>query len=182
MDEEVRQKTKSIIAGVLRIPAEDVTDTTDLVGELGADSMDFIDILFSLGREFGVEFVQEGMVAKLEQLFGPGVLSERGRLTELGARVMQERRPEIDPARITPGMPTDQLNKLFSTETWVRAVLEILAARPESCPECGAGSLTTKNAGLACGDCGAEVPCPTQAELLEAWVAAFKASNASSSS
>ena len=174
-EEELRRRVRAVIARTLRVPVEEVKDDSELVDELGADSMDFIDITFKLGQEFDVEFCEEGMVAKLEELLGPNTISRQGLLTDLGARVMRDRRPEIDSANIRPNMPFAHLNDLVTTETWVRGVKEVLGARPRGCPACGSERLSPLRPSLlGCDDCGGEIQCPTQAEVLETWVQEFR--------
>ena len=50
----MNQKLKEIIATQLRIAAEEITDTTDIVEDLGADSLDVVEILMLIEDEFGV--------------------------------------------------------------------------------------------------------------------------------
>ena len=179
-DDQILDRARAVIANVMRISIDKVQRETVLVRQLGADSMDFIDIMFGLETAFGVEFCEEGMFAKLEELFGEDVLSERGLLTELGGRVVQKRRPELDPELISPGLTVQKLNECFTTETWVRGVREILDARPSSCSSCGSARLAPlRISRLSCEDCGTEIACPTQADLLEQWSREFQASTGS---
>lgn len=50
----MNQKLKEIIAQQLRIDASEITDTTDVVEDLGADSLDVVEILMVIEEEFGV--------------------------------------------------------------------------------------------------------------------------------
>jgi acyl carrier protein len=51
---DVAQKVKQVIAEKLQIDAAQVTNEASIVEDLGADSLEQADILFSLEDEFGI--------------------------------------------------------------------------------------------------------------------------------
>ncbi len=52
-------KVRKIIADQLSVKEEDIKDTTNIAEELGADSLDLVEILMSLEDEFGVSIPDE---------------------------------------------------------------------------------------------------------------------------
>ena len=56
---EVGQKVKAIIAEQLGVKAEEVTDTASFVDDLGADSLDTVELVMALEEEFGIEIPDE---------------------------------------------------------------------------------------------------------------------------
>ena len=56
---EVSQKVKSIIAEQLGVKVEEVTDTASFVDDLGADSLDTVELVMALEEEFGIEIPDE---------------------------------------------------------------------------------------------------------------------------
>ncbi len=56
---EVGQKVKSIIAEQLGVKIEEVTDTASFVDDLGADSLDTVELVMALEEEFGIEIPDE---------------------------------------------------------------------------------------------------------------------------
>ncbi len=56
---EVSQKVKSIIAEQLGAKVEEVTDTASFVDDLGADSLDTVELVMALEEEFGIEIPDE---------------------------------------------------------------------------------------------------------------------------
>ena len=56
---EVAQKVKSIIAEQLGVKIEEVTDTASFVDDLGADSLDTVELIMALEEEFNVEIPDE---------------------------------------------------------------------------------------------------------------------------
>lgn len=56
---ETGQKVKSIIAEQLGVKVEEVTDTASFVDDLGADSLDTVELVMALEEEFGIEIPDE---------------------------------------------------------------------------------------------------------------------------
>lgn len=56
---EVGQKVKSIIAEQLGVKIEEVTEAASFVDDLGADSLDTVELVMALEEEFGIEIPDE---------------------------------------------------------------------------------------------------------------------------
>ena len=56
---EVAQKVKSIIAEQLGVKIEEVTDTASFIDDLGADSLDTVELVMALEEEFSIEIPDE---------------------------------------------------------------------------------------------------------------------------
>ena len=52
----ILQKVIKMIAEQLGISPDDITESSDLINELNADSLDIVQMLISLENEFGIEF------------------------------------------------------------------------------------------------------------------------------
>ncbi|MBS4785549.1 MAG: acyl carrier protein [Clostridiales bacterium] len=57
----VFEKVQGILADQLDLDADDITMESSLTEDLGADSLDFVDIVMSLEDEFDAEFPEEDM-------------------------------------------------------------------------------------------------------------------------
>ncbi len=53
------EKIKAIIAEVLNIDADSITEDTTFVDDLGADSLDIFQIIMGIEEEFDIEIPQE---------------------------------------------------------------------------------------------------------------------------
>ena len=56
---EVFTRTKAILVEVLGVEEDAITPEATLIGDLGAESIDFLDISFRIEKEFGVKFPKE---------------------------------------------------------------------------------------------------------------------------
>lgn len=56
-------RTRRILREVLGVDAERLTDDADLINDLGADSLDAIELLIEAESEFGIEITEEDAAA-----------------------------------------------------------------------------------------------------------------------
>ena len=61
----VFEKLKEILANQFEVDADSITVDTDIVDDLGADSLDLVDMLMSLEDEFNIGEVPDEMVEKI---------------------------------------------------------------------------------------------------------------------
>ncbi|MEG1687385.1 MAG: acyl carrier protein [Angelakisella sp.] len=59
----VFEKVAAILAEQLDVEADDITLSTDLVDDLGADSLDIVDLVMTLEDEFDLEISDEDIEA-----------------------------------------------------------------------------------------------------------------------
>jgi acyl carrier protein len=120
-DPEVVERTCAIVAEALGRRREEVRVDSCLMEELGAESLDFLDIVFRLEESFGITIsrgeIERGARGEMsDEEFAPGgVISERG-LERLRLLL-----PEAAP-RIAPGLRARQILGLFTVETFVKIV------------------------------------------------------------
>ena len=55
------EKLKEIIADVLNVEVNDITEDTTFVDDLGADSLDLFELVMALEEEYGVEIPSEDL-------------------------------------------------------------------------------------------------------------------------
>ncbi len=169
-DDAVVAGVREAIADVLKVPISDVGPDAGLVDDLGVMSIDFVDIMFRLEAKFNVTFHPDNPLDRLAAAAPSVVMVEDGMLTQRGAEILRRRMPEIDPSKINPGMAVLNVQALYTPSTWVRAVKELVDARPAACPSCGSTDLRPVQPSLLqCGTCEAQIKCPTQIEVLTAW-------------
>ena len=61
----VLEKLKAILSSQFDVDADSITVDTDIVDDLGADSLDLVDMLMSLEDEFNIGEVPDEMVEKI---------------------------------------------------------------------------------------------------------------------
>ena len=118
---EVTEGVRSVVAEALARNVADVRADSVLMADLGAESLDFLDIVFQIEQRFGIEITRGEMERAArgdmsEDEFAPGgVISERGLAT---LKVLM---PEAA-ARIHPGLRPMEILSLFTVQTFVNIV------------------------------------------------------------
>ncbi len=121
--EEIYPKVAEIIADALGCDEEEVRLDSSLIEDLDAESIDFLDIVFRLEREFKVK-IPQGKIAETAR----GDLSEAefeqdGVVTEAGLANLKEYLTEVPEDRFPATLRTAEIPKLFTAETFCKAVL-----------------------------------------------------------
>ncbi len=131
MDEKViYEKVKESVVEALGVDEDEVTPDAVLFDDLGAESLDLLDIVFRLEKEFGIKIPRGGIQA--DALSGEGEnlkeedLVADGVLTPLGIEKLKIAMPEVDPSRITEGFRVDDIATLFTVQTFVNITKKLL--------------------------------------------------------
>jgi len=123
-------KAAEMIADALGCDLEKVQPTTSLINDLGAESIDFLDIIFRLERGFKVKIPRGKIV---EQARGPLSAAEfevGGVLTEAGVARLKVYLSEVPPDRFPSPLKVTEIPKLFTTETFCKLVIRQQRAAP----------------------------------------------------
>ena len=93
-NEEVFAKVKEALVDALGVDDDEVTEEATMVGDLGAESIDFLDIVFKLEKAFGITIPRD-------ELFPDDILTNAeyindGMVTPEGLVKLKERMPFAD--------------------------------------------------------------------------------------
>jgi acyl carrier protein len=89
--EEVFEKIRTALVDALGVDEEDVTPKATLVGDLGAESIDFLDIVFRLEKAFSIK-IPRGELFPEDILTDPKYI-QNGKVTEVGLAELRKRMP-----------------------------------------------------------------------------------------
>ncbi|HID75380.1 MAG TPA: acyl carrier protein [Planctomycetaceae bacterium] len=92
--EEIFEKIREALVEALGVDEEEVTPEATLVGDLGAESIDFLDIVFRLEKAFDIK-IPRGELFPEDVLTNPEYVQD-GRVTEAGLAELRRRVPFID--------------------------------------------------------------------------------------
>ena len=92
--EEVGQKVQAALVDALAVDEEEVTPEATMVGDLGAESIDFLDIVFRLEKAFDIEIPRSELFP--EDILTNAEFVEDGRVTERGLEELKARMPFAD--------------------------------------------------------------------------------------
>ncbi|MBK9035401.1 MAG: acyl carrier protein [Myxococcales bacterium] len=120
-DASVEDRVRAIIATSLGKDPDQVELAAALMEDLGAESLDMLDIVFGIEREFGIEITRGEMERAArgdmtDDEFAPG-----GVISDAGLTRLRELMPEAA-HRITAGLRAREILALFTVQTFANMV------------------------------------------------------------
>lgn len=124
--EEIFTKTRDLLVDALAVDEDEVTPGASLTRDLGAESIDFLDIVFKLEQSFGIK-VNQG------ELFPDSVMQnaeyvQGGKVTAKGMQALRERLPHADFSSLGDEPPVTRVAEVFTVDALVSFVERKLAA------------------------------------------------------
>jgi acyl carrier protein len=92
--EEVFEKVRTALVDALGVDEEEVTKEATLVGDLGAESIDFLDIVFRLEKAFDIKIPRGELIP--EDVLTNSTYVKDGLVTESGLAELRKRMPFAD--------------------------------------------------------------------------------------
>lgn len=125
--DQIFAKVRDVLVDALAADEDDVTPKATLVGDLGAESIDFLDIVFKLEQAFGIKIGQG-------ELFAEGAANDPkyvkdGKVTPEGIAAMKARLPHVDFAALEKDPSVAGVKNIFTVDTLVTFVEKKLAAK-----------------------------------------------------
>lgn len=125
--DEMFSRVKAVLIEALSVDDEDVTPDAVIRDDLGAESIDFLDIQFRLEKEFGIKIPKGEMMP--EDLASAAEFVQAGKLTQAGIDELKRRMPHADFKDLHAGSDLEEMSKLFTVEAVVNYVERKLAEK-----------------------------------------------------
>ena len=114
MEKEIFEKVQDTLANALGVEPEEVQPNSSLTRDLGAESIDFIDIIFRLEKSFDIK-IPSG------DLFPGNILNderfvEDGKVTEAGLQELRKKVPYMDIDAFTKDPQVARLADTFTVQ------------------------------------------------------------------
>ena len=117
----VEDTVRAIVAEALGRKLDEVQTTANLMDELGAESLDFLDMVFRIEREFGIEITRGEMERAARGDMTDEEFAPAGVISDAGLARLRELLPE-SAARIQPGLRPREILGLFTVQTFANLV------------------------------------------------------------
>src|SRR6266567_3302959 len=113
--EEIYSKVSATLVEALNVDEDEITPESTLQGDLGAESIDFLDIVFRLEREIGIKIPRGELFP--EAIFqGDPDFVQNGRVTDKGLQELRERMPFADLSGFEKDPEVTHISELFTVE------------------------------------------------------------------
>ena len=102
------------------VDEEEVTPTAVIKDDLGAESIDFLDIMFRLEKAFGIKIPRGEMMP--ENLQNDATIVQNGMVTPAGIAQLKQRMPHSDFSQFEKNPKLDNMSKLFTVDAIVNYI------------------------------------------------------------
>ena len=118
--DEIFEKVKTALVDALGVDDDEVTPGATMVGDLGAESIDFLDIVFRLEKSFGIkiprgELFPEDVLSSTEFVFN-------GKVNAAGMAALKARMPFYDLTKFEQNPSVQNFPNMLTVEDMVRYV------------------------------------------------------------
>jgi acyl carrier protein len=125
-EDEVFEKVKDALVDALGVDDDEVTADATMVGDLGAESIDFLDIVFKLEKSFDIQIPRD-------ELFPDDILTnaeyvQDGKVTEAGIKKLKERMPFADLSKFESNPMVQDFGNLLTVSDLCRYVTTKVSA------------------------------------------------------
>ncbi|MEL7473236.1 MAG: acyl carrier protein [Planctomycetota bacterium] len=116
--DEVFEKVREVLVDALAVDDDEVLPGATLTGDLGAESIDFLDIVFKLEQAFGIKIAQG-------ELFPDNVSQDpefvqNGVVTPKGMEALKERLPHADFTKLEADPKITNVGEIFTVDALVK--------------------------------------------------------------
>ncbi len=119
--DEIFHQVQEVLIDALGVDDDEVTAEATLMGDLGAESIDFLDIVFRLEKAFGIKILREELFPA-ESLLNNSEFVSNGKLTETGLTELRNKMPHTDLAEFESDPDINKLGDLFTVNVIVNYV------------------------------------------------------------
>ena len=118
--EEVFEKVRTALVGALGVDDDEVTPDATMVGDLGAESIDFLDIVFRLEKAFGIEIPRSALFP--EDILTNAEYVHDGKVTAAGIAELKKRMPFADLSKFEANPVVQDFGNLLTVSDLCRFI------------------------------------------------------------
>ncbi len=118
--DEIFSKVQEVLVDALGVDDDEVTPEASLTADLGAESIDFLDIVFKLEQAFGFKIAQGELFP--ENVTDDPDFVQDGRVTAKGIAMLKERLPHVDFAKFEANPEMTKVAEVFTVDAMVNFV------------------------------------------------------------
>lgn len=119
--EQILEEVQEVLADALGVDEDEVTPEATLMADLGAESIDFLDIVFRLEKSFDIKIPREELFPA-ESLMSNTEYISNGKLTEKGLDALKENMPHTNFSAFAADPDVNKIPDLFTVDALVNFV------------------------------------------------------------
>jgi acyl carrier protein len=126
---EIFEKVKEAFMEALGVDDDEVQPESKIFDDLGAESLDLLEIVYLLEHEFEIKIPRDGIAEQSKADIEPTDYEVDGVLTALALEKLRELMPEVPKDELKPGLLSADIPKLFRVQTFVHIVERLLGEK-----------------------------------------------------
>ena len=119
--EEIFEKVQETLVDALGVDDDEVTNEATLIGDLGAESIDFLDIVFRLEKNFDIKIPRGDLFPENLAAADSGFVVD-GKVTEDGIAQLREKMPHADVESFAADPQVSRIPDLFTVDMICRFI------------------------------------------------------------
>ena len=128
-EHEVYSRLVPLVQEVTGAGEDQVRMESGLVEDLGAESLDLLDLTFLIEEEFGVTLGADEFERQARARMPGGVYERDGLLTDEAVACLREALPEVPPEKLRPGLAKVALPQVLNVAVFVHLIERKLAEK-----------------------------------------------------
>lgn len=120
---EIYPTVAKTIADALGCELDEVKPDASLIEDLGAESIDFLDLVFRLERAFKVKIPRGKIIEDARGDLPEAQFEQKGVVTDAGLARLREFLAEVPAERFKTPLKVNDIPRLFTAETFAKLVL-----------------------------------------------------------
>lgn len=124
---DVYPKVREIIADVLVIEEDEIAQNSRLIADLGAESIDFLDLVFQLEKEFKIKIPRGQLEKNARGDLAEDEFEKGGVLTAQGLVALKNYLSEVPADQFKENLKVNEIPTLFTVETFCKLVVSALS-------------------------------------------------------
>jgi acyl carrier protein len=126
LKEEVIEKVIEVIAESTGTEAGEIRPDSTLFNELPINSIDIVDILYTLEMEYDISLKMSDLEKQSRQSMNGHPFEIDNVITDEGLKVLADKMPEIPAEKLVKGLTVNDIVKLFTVESLANMVINKL--------------------------------------------------------
>ncbi len=121
-EDEILDRLRPLLVEVLGVAPEKIRPESVLVADLGAESIDLLDLSFRIEETFNVSIESNEIEREASKRLPGGAYERDGRLTDEALAEIRKSSPDLDQGKLVPGLRKMDLPSLLTVRFFVNLI------------------------------------------------------------
>ncbi len=130
-EQQVYERLRPLIREVTAVAEEQIRMESNLMEDLGAASLDLLDLSFLIEETFGITLSGDEFQRMVTERLAGSAYEENGFLTEAALAELRRLLPEVPAGKLQPPLPRVALPSVLNVAVFVHLIQRKLAAAQE---------------------------------------------------